>query len=104
MYAVGATTNGIVSVKTMKTVEGIPDPPVTEPEVGNGNVVWLFRQVMTVVLRFILMEWRLPVQRGRMTNQAAGGNKQHCHSREQRQKTAAAYQYNASGIPTGMYV
>lgn len=36
---VGATTNGIASVKTMKTVEGIPDPPVTEPEVGNGNVV-----------------------------------------------------------------
>ena len=39
LYAVGATTNGIASVKTMKTVEGIPDPPVTEPEVGNGNVV-----------------------------------------------------------------
>ena len=34
LYAVGATTNGIASVKTMKTVEGIPDPPVTEPEVG----------------------------------------------------------------------
>lgn len=67
MYAVGATTNGIASVKTMKTVEGIPDPPVTEPEVGMVMLSWLFRQVMTVVLRFILMEWRLPAQYGRMT-------------------------------------
>ena len=104
LYAVGATTNGIASVKTMKTVEGIPDPPVTEPEVGNGNVVLALPAGYDSSAKIYIdgveaastawqndEAWRLVainsiVQPGTTA------------------KTAAAYQYNASGIPTGMYV
>ena len=104
LYAVGATTNGIASVKTMKTVEGIPDPPVTEPEVGNGNVVLALpagydssAKIYIDGVEAASTAWQNDearrlvainsiVQPGTMA------------------KTAAAYQYNASGIPTGMYV
>lgn len=104
LYAVGATTNGIASVKTMKTVEGIPDPPVTEPEVGNGNVVLALPAGYDSSVKIYIdgveaasTAWQNDearrlvainsiVQPGTMA------------------KTAAAYQYNASGIPTGMYV
>ena len=104
LYAVGATTNGIASVKTMKTVEGIPDPPVTEPEVGNGNVVLALpagydssAKINIDGVEAASTAWQNDearrlvainsiVQPGTMA------------------KTAAAYQYNASGIPTGMYV
>ena len=104
LYAVGATTNGIASVKTMKTVEGIPDPPVTEPEVGNGNVILALpagydssAKIYIDGVEAASTAWQNDearrlvainsiVQPGTMA------------------KTAAAYQYNASGIPTGMYV
>ena len=104
LYAFGATTNGIASVKTMKTVEGIPDPPVTEPEVGNGNVVLALpagydssAKIYIDGVEAASTAWQNDearrlvainsiVQPGTMA------------------KTAAAYQYNASGIPTGMYV
>lgn len=104
LYAVGATTNGIASVKTMKTVEGIPDPPVTEPEVGNGNVVLALpagydssAKIYIDGVEAASTAWQNDearrlvainsiVQPGTMA------------------KTAAAYQYNASGIPTDMYV
>ena len=104
LYAVGATTNGIASVKTMKTVEGIPDPPVTEPEVGNGNVVLALPAGYDSSAKIYIDGV-----------EAASTAWQNDESRRlvainsivqpgTTAKTAAAYQYNASGIPTDMYV
>ena len=104
MYAVGATTNGIASVKTMKTVEGIPDPPVTEPEVGNGNVVLALpagydssAKIYIDGVEAASTAWQNDESRRlvAISSIAQPGTTA---------KTAAAYQYNASGIPTGMYV
>ena len=104
LYAVGATTNGIASVKTMKTVEGIPDPPVTEPEVGNGNVVLALpagydgsAKIYIDGVEASSTAWRNDESRRlvAISSIAQPGTTA---------KTAAAYQYNASGIPTGMYV
>ena len=104
LYAVGATTNGIASVKTMKTVEGIPDPPVTEPEVGNGNVVLTLPAGYDSSAKIYID--------GVETSSTAWQNDEskrlvEISSIDQLKttaKTAAAYQYNASGIPTDMYV
>ena len=104
LYAVGATTNGIASVKTMKTVEGIPDPPVTEPEVGNGNVVLALPAGYDSSVKIYIdgveaasTAWQNDEARRlvEISSIAQPGTTA---------KTAAAYQYNASGIPTGMYV
>lgn len=104
LYAVGATTNGIASVKTMKTVEGIPDPPVTEPEVGNGNVVLALpagydgsAKIYIDGVEASSTAWQNDESRRlvAISSIAQPGTTA---------KTAAAYQYNASGIPTGMYV
>ena len=104
LYAVGATTNGIASVKTMKTVEGIPDPPVTEPEVGNGNVVLALPAGYDSSAKIYIdgveassTAWQNDEARRlvAISSIAQPGTTA---------KTAAAYQYNASGIPTGMYV
>lgn len=104
LYAVGATTNGIASVKTMKTVEGIPDPPVTEPEVGNGNVVLALpagydssAKIYIDGVEAASTAWQNDESRRlvAISSIAQPGTTA---------KTAAAYQYNASGIPTGMYV
>lgn len=104
LYAVGATTNGIASVKTMKTVEGIPDPPVTEPEVGNGNVVLALpagydssAKIYIDGVEAASTAWQNDESRRlvAISSIAQLGTTA---------KTAAAYQYNASGIPTGMYV
>lgn len=104
LYAFGATTNGIASVKTMKTVEGIPDPPVTEPEVGNGNVVLALpagydgsAKIYIDGVEASSTAWQNDESRRlvAISSIAQPGTTA---------KTAAAYQYNASGIPTGMYV
>ena len=104
LYAVGATTNGIASVKTMKTVEGIPDPPVTEPEVGNGNVILALpagydssAKIYIDGVEAASTVWQNDEARRlvAISSIAQPGTTA---------KTAAAYQYNASGIPTGMYV
>lgn len=104
LYAVGATTNGIASVKTMKTVEGIPDPPVTEPEVGNGNVVLALPAGYDSSAKIYIdgveassTAWQNDEARRlvAISSIVQPGTTA---------KTAAAYQYNASGIPTGMYV
>lgn len=104
LYAFGATTNGIASVKTMKTVEGIPDPPVTEPEVGNGNVVLALPAGYDSSAKIYIdgveassTAWQNDEARRlvAISSIAQLGTTA---------KTAAAYQYNASGIPTGMYV
>ena len=104
LYAVGATTNGIASVKTMKTVEGIPDPPVTEPEVGNGNVVLALpagydssAKIYIDGVEAASTAWQNDEARRlvAISSIVQPGTTA---------KTAAAYQYNASGIPTGMYV
>lgn len=104
LYAVGATTNGIASVKTMKTVEGIPDPPVTEPEVGNGNVVLALpagydssAKIYIDGVEAASTAWQNDEARQlvAISSIVQPGTTA---------KTAAAYQYNASGIPTGMYV
>lgn len=104
LYAVGATTNGIASVKTMKTVEGIPDPPVTEPEVGNGNVVLALpagydssAKIYIDGVEAVSTVWQNDEARRlvAINSIVQPGTTA---------KTAAAYQYNASGIPTGMYV
>ena len=104
LYAVGATTNGIASVKTMKTVEGIPDPPVIEPEVGNGNVVLALpagydssAKIYIDGVEAASTAWQNDESRRlvAISSIAQPGTTA---------KTAAAYQYNASGIPTGMYV
>ena len=104
LYAVGATTNGIASVKTMKTVEGIPDPPVTEPEVGNGNVVLALPSGYDSSAKIYIdgveaasTAWQNDEARRLV---AINGIVQPGTTA----KTAAAYQYNASGIPTDMYV
>ena len=104
LYAVGATTNGIASVKTMKTVEGIPDPPVTEPEVGNGNVVMALPAGYDSSAKIYIdgveassTAWQNDEARRlvEISSIVQPGTTA---------KTAAAYQYNASGIPTDMYV
>ena len=104
LYAVGATTNGIASVKTMKTVEGIPDPPVTEPEVGNGNVVLTLPAGYDSSAKIYIdgveassTAWQNDEARRlvAISSIVQPGTTA---------KTAAAYQYNASGIPTDMYV
>ena len=104
LYAVGATTNGIASVKTMKTVEGIPDPPVTEPEVGNGNVVLALpagydssAKIYIDGVEAASTAWQIDEARRlvAISSIVQPGTTA---------KTAATYQYNASGIPTGMYV
>ena len=104
LYAVGATTNGIASVKTMKTVEGIPDPPVTEPEVGNGNVVLALpagydssAKIYIDGVEAASTAWQNDEARRlvAISSIVQPGTTA---------KTAATYQYNASGIPTGMYV
>ena len=104
LYAVGATTNGIASVKTMKTVEGIPDPPLTEPEVGNGNVILALpagydssAKIYIDGVEAASTAWQNDEARRlvAISSIVQPGTTA---------KTAAAYQYNASGIPTGMYV
>ena len=104
LYAFGATTNGIASVKTMKTVEGIPDPPVTEPEVGNGNVVLALpagydssAKIYIDGVEAASTAWQNDEARRlvEISSIVQPGTTA---------KTAATYQYNASGIPTGMYV
>ena len=104
LYAVGATTNGIASVKTMKTVEGIPDPPVTEPEVGNGNVVLALpagydssAKIYIDGVEAASTAWQNDEARRlvAISSIVQPGTTA---------KTAATYQYNTSGIPTGMYV
>lgn len=104
LYAVGATTNGIASVKTMKTVEGIPDPPVTEPEVGNGNVVLTLpagydssAKIYIDGVEAASTAWQNDESKRLVEISSMDQLKTTA-------KTAAAYQYNASGIPTDMYV
>ena len=104
LYAVGATTNGIASVKTMKTVEGIPDPPVTEPEVGNGNVVLALPAGYDSSAKIYIdgveassTAWQNDKSKRLVAISSIS-------QPGTTAKTAAAYQYNASGIPTGMYV
>ena len=104
LYAVGATTNGIASVKTMKTVEGIPDPPVTEPEVGNGNVVLALPAGYDSSAKIYIdgveassTAWQNDESKRLVAISSIS-------QPGTTAKTAATYQYNASGIPTGMYV
>lgn len=104
LYAVGATTNGIASVKTMKTVEGIPDPPVTEPEVGNGNVVLALPAGYDSSAKIYIdgVEAASTAWQNDEARRLVAINS--IVQLGTTAKTAAAYQYNASGIPTGMYV
>lgn len=104
LYAVGSTTNGIASVKTMKTVEGIPDPPVTEPEVGNGNVVLALPAGYDSSAKIYIdgVEAASTVWQNDEARRLVAINS--IVQPGTTAKTAAAYQYNASGIPTGMYV
>lgn len=104
LYAVGATTNGIASVKTMKTVEGIPDPPVTEPEVGNGNVVLALPAGYDSSAKIYIdgVEAASTAWQNDEARRLVAINS--IVQPGTTAKTAAVYQYNASGIPTGMYV
>lgn len=104
LYAVGATTNGIASVKTMKTVEGIPDPPVTEPEVGNGNVVLALPAGYDSSAKIYIdgVEAASTAWQNDEARRLVAINS--IVQPGTTAKTAAAYQYNASGIPTNMYV
>lgn len=104
LYAFGATTNGIASVKTMKTVEGIPDPPVTEPEVGNGNVVLALPAGYDSSAKIYIdgVEAASTAWQNDEARRLVAINS--IVQPGTTAKTAAAYQYNASGIPTGMYV
>lgn len=104
LYAVGATTNGIASVKTMKTVEGIPDPPVTEPEVGNGNVVLALPAGYDSSAKIYIdgVEAASTAWQNDEARRLVAINS--IVQPGTTAKTAAVYQYNASGIPTDMYV
>lgn len=104
LYAVGATTNGIASVKTMKTVEGIPDPPVTEPEVGNGNVVLALPAGYDSSAKIYIdgVEAASTAWQNDEARRLVAINS--IVQLGTTAKTAAAYRYNASGIPTDMYV
>jgi M6 family metalloprotease-like protein len=104
LYAVGATTNGIASVKTMKTVEGIPDPPVTEPEVGNSNVVLTLPAGYDSSAKIYIdgVEAASTAWQNDESKRLVAINS--IVQPGTTAKTAAAYQYNASGIPTDMYV
>lgn len=104
LYAVGATTNGIASVKTMKTVEGIPDPPVTEPEVGNGNVVLTLPAGYDSSAKIYIdgVEAASTAWQNDEARRLVAINS--IVQPGTTAKTAAVYQYNASGIPTDMYV
>ena len=104
LYAVGATTNGIASVKTMKTVEGIPDPPVTEPEVGNGDVVLALPAGYDSSAKIYIdgVEAASTAWQNDEARRLVAINS--IVQPGTTAKTAAVYQYNASGIPTDMYV
>lgn len=104
LYAVGATTNGIASVKTMKTVEGIPDPPVTEPEVGNGDVVLALPAGYDSSAKIYIdgVEAASTAWQNDEARRLVAINS--IVQLGTTAKTAAVYQYNASGIPTDMYV
>ena len=104
LYAVGATTNGIAAVKTMKTVEGIPDPPVTEPEVGNGNVVLALPAGYDSSAKIYIdgVEAASTAWQNDEARRLVAINS--IVQLGTTAKTAAAYRYNASGIPTDMYV
>lgn len=104
LYTATSSNGGNVSVRKMKTVEGIPDPPVTEPEVGNGNVVLTLpagydssAKIYIDGVKASSTAWQNDESKRlvAISSIAQLGTTA---------KTAAAYQYNASGIPTGMYV
>lgn len=104
LYAATSSNGGNVSVRKMKTVEGTPDPPVTEPEVGNGNVVLALpagydnsAKIYIDGVEAASTAWQNDEARRlvAISSIAQPGTTA---------KTAAAYQYDASGIPTGMYV
>ncbi len=65
LYVGNSSLTSGVTLRKMKTVEGIPEipsPPVTVP--GSNEVVLNCRQDMMQVQRFILMVWHIHLLRG----------------------------------------
>lgn len=103
LYTATSSNGGNVSVRKMKTVEGTPDP-APDPEVGAGNVVLTLPSGYDSSAKIYIdgvgaasTAWQNDESRRlvAISSIAQLGTTA---------KTAAAYQYNASGIPTGMYV
>lgn len=103
LYTATSSNGGNVSVRKMKTVEGTPDP-APDLEVGAGNVVLTLPSGYDSSAKIYIdgveaasTAWQNDESRRlvAISSIAQLGTTA---------KTAAAYQYNASGIPTGMYV
>ena len=126
MYVVSSSIAPITTVQKMKAVEGTPDPTptptptptpkptppptptpkpqVTEPEVGNGNVVLALptgydRSARLYIdgVEFSGTAWQSDESKRLISIGSTG-------PLGTTAQTAMAVQYNASGIPTGMYV
>ena len=105
LYAATSSSGENVSVRKMKTVEDTPDPePTPEPEVGNGNVVLTLPTGYDSSAKLYIdgiavtsTAWQNDESRRLVAISSIPQLKTTA-------ETAAAYQYNASGIPTGMYV
>ena len=101
LYAATSSLGGNVSVRRMKTVQGTTDPT---PEVGSGNVVLELptgydssAKIYIDGVEATSTAWQNDESKRLVVISSIDQLKTTA-------KTAAAYQYNASGIPTGMYV
>lgn len=108
MYVASSSTAGITTVRKMKAIEGTPDPepnpnPV-QPDVGSGNVVLTLPSSYNNSAKIYIdgvevnsTAWQNDESKRLV---AVGSN----GSLGTTAQTAAAYNYDASGIPRGMYV
>ena len=101
LYAATSSLGGNVSVRRMKTVQGTTDPT---PEVGSGNVVLALptgydssAKIYIDGVEATSTAWQNDESQRLVVISSIDQLKTTA-------KTATAYQYNASGIPTGMYV
>ena len=116
MYVASSSTAGLTTVRKMKTIEGPPDPdpkpnpdpkpdpdPV-QPGVGSGNVVLTLpagysssAKLYIDGVEFGSTSWQNDESK-RLVSIGSNG------PLGKTAQTAAAYNYDASGIPRGMYV
>ena len=101
LYAATSSLGGNVSVRRMKTVQGTTDPT---PEVGSGNVVLALptgydssAKIYIDGVKATSTAWQDDESKRLVAISSIDQLKTTA-------KTVAAYQYNESGIPAGMYV
>lgn len=103
LYVATSSSGGNVSVRKMKTVEGTPDP-IPQPTVGSGNVVLALpagydssAKLYIDGVEFSSTAWQNDESKRLVSIGSTGQSGAVA-------QTAMVCQYNASGIPTGMYV